>query len=249
VVTSITFKLHEIPGHILGGELYYSISEGASAYKAIRDFVRQKADKRISVYMMLHFNDPGPQVICRFLFLGSPRDGEAILSELTEKTKPLENEVKPIPFDQFQKKADWMVPRGRTYYTPLGNFLKELTDDGIDIIFDAVSKAPKPSVMSDSNIYITSLGGKLQETTDEENPFPFKKAEFWVGCVVAVQDRNAYEELKSWADTTDQKLSKYGILPKGPEAEKVHNRLKNLKQRYDPENVFHQNVNVNPKEE
>ncbi|XP_015768169.1 PREDICTED: uncharacterized protein LOC107346838 [Acropora digitifera] len=127
--------------------------------------------------MMLHFNDTGPQVICRFLFLGSPRDGEAILSELTEKTKPLENEVKPIPFDQFQKKADWMVPRGRTYYTPLGNFLKELTDDDIDIIFDAVSKAPKPSVMADSNIYITSLGGKLQETTDEENPFPFKKAE------------------------------------------------------------------------
>lgn len=249
VVTSITFKLHEIPGHILGGELYYSISEGASAYKAIRDFVRQKADKRISVYMMLHFNDTGPQVICRFLFLGNPRDGEAILSELTEKTKPLENEVKPIPFDQFQKKADWMVPRGRTYYTPLGNFLKELTDDGIDIIFDAVSKAPKPSVMADSNIYITSLGGKLQETTDEENPFPFKKAEFWVGCVVAVQDRNAYEELKSWADTTDQKLSKYGILPQGPEADKVQTRLKTLKQRYDPENVFHQNVNVNPKEE
>lgn len=249
VVTSITFKLHEIPGHILGGELYYSISEGASAYKAIRDFVRQKADKRISVYMMLHFNDTGPQVICRFLFLGNPRDGEAILSELTEKTKPLENEVKPIPFDQFQKKADWMVPRGRTYYTPLGNFLKELTDDGIDIIFDAVSKAPKPSVMADSNIYITSLGGKLQETTDEENPFPFKKAEFWVGCVVAVQDRNAYEELKSWADTTDQKLSKYGIFPQGPEADKVQTRLKNLKQRYDPENVFHQNVNVNPKEE
>lgn len=249
VVTSITFKLHEIPGHILGGELYYSISNGASAYKAIRDFVRQKADKRISVYMMLHFNDTGPQVICRFLFLGSPRDGEAILSELTEKTKPLENEVKPIPFDQFQKKADWMVPRGRTYYTPLGNFLKELTDDGIDIIFDAVSKAPKPSVMADSNIYITSLGGKLQETTDEENPFPFKRTEFWVGCVVAVQDRNAYEELKSWADTTDQKLSKYGILPQGPEADKVQTRLKKLKQRYDPENVFHQNVNVNPKEE
>lgn len=67
--------------------------------------------------------------------------------------------------------------------------------------------------------------------------------------MVAVQDRNAYEELKSWADSTDQKLSKYEILPQGPEADKVHNRLKKLKQRYDPENIFHQNVNVNPKEE
>ena len=59
MVTSITFELHDIPENVLGGELFYSISEGASAYKAIRDFVRQKADKRISVYMMLHFNDAG----------------------------------------------------------------------------------------------------------------------------------------------------------------------------------------------
>ena len=44
--------------------------------------------------------------------------------ELTEQTRPLESKVKPIPFDQFQKNGDWMVPRGRTYYTPLGNFLK-----------------------------------------------------------------------------------------------------------------------------
>lgn len=44
--------------------------------------------------------------------------------ELTHLTKPLENKVKAIPFDQFQKSGDWMVPRGRFYYTPLGNFVK-----------------------------------------------------------------------------------------------------------------------------
>lgn len=44
--------------------------------------------------------------------------------ELTDLAKPLENKVKPVPFDQFQKSADWMVPRGRFYYMPMGNFVK-----------------------------------------------------------------------------------------------------------------------------
>ena len=44
--------------------------------------------------------------------------------ELTELTKPFQNKVRPLPFDQFQKNGDWMVPRGRSYYTPMGNFVK-----------------------------------------------------------------------------------------------------------------------------
>ena len=53
----------------------------------------------------------------------------------------------------------------------------ELTDEGIDIIFEGLSQAPDARAMADSNIYITSLGGKLQEMTDEDSPFQFKAAE------------------------------------------------------------------------
>ena len=71
-----------------------------------------------------------------------------------------------------------------------------------------------------------------------------------VGAVVAAQDRNTYDVVKAWADGLDQKLSKYGIFPQGPETEKVQKRLKELKIKYDPENVFHQNVpNIDPKKE
>ena len=71
-----------------------------------------------------------------------------------------------------------------------------------------------------------------------------------VGAVVAPQDRNTYDVVKAWADGLDQKLSKYGIFPQGPQAEKVQKRLKELKIKYDPENVFHQNVpNIDPKKE
>ena len=59
VVTSITFQLHVIPDHVIGGDLFYSISQAAGAFKDIRDFIREKEDNRISVYMMVHFKSSG----------------------------------------------------------------------------------------------------------------------------------------------------------------------------------------------
>ena len=56
-------------------------------------------------------------------------------------------------------------------------FLKELTDEGIDIIFDGVNQAPDPRIIADSNIYITSLGGKIKEIPAESSPYPFRQAE------------------------------------------------------------------------
>ena len=44
--------------------------------------------------------------------------------ELTDLTKPLVNKVKPVPFDEFQRSADWIVPRGRVYYKPVGSYIK-----------------------------------------------------------------------------------------------------------------------------
>ena len=55
--------------------------------------------------------------------------------ELTNRTKPIDNKVKPTPFDQFQKSGDWMVPRGRFYYTPMGAFAKGMTEGNIFICF------------------------------------------------------------------------------------------------------------------
>lgn len=69
---------------------------------------------------------------------------------------------------------------------------------------------------------------------------------YWIGVVAAIHDSNFYDAVKMWADSIDKRLSKYGICPQGPEAEKDHNRLKELKLKYDPENFFHQNINVEP---
>ena len=55
--------------------------------------------------------------------------------ELTNRTKPIDNKVKPMFFDQFQKSGDWMVPRGRLYYTPMGAFAKGMTGGNIFIFF------------------------------------------------------------------------------------------------------------------
>ena len=59
VLTSITFQLHDIPDQVTGGSLYYSISQAPGVFKDIRDFIREKADNRISVYLIVHFETSG----------------------------------------------------------------------------------------------------------------------------------------------------------------------------------------------
>ena len=48
------------------------------------------------------------------------------------------------------------------------------------MIFDEVNNAPASRTITPSNIYISSLGGKLNETTDNDNPFAFKAAGYAV---------------------------------------------------------------------
>ena len=44
------------------------------------------------------------------------------------------------------------------------------------MIFGEVNEAPDSRTITSSNIYISSLGGKLNEMTDEDNAFAFKAA-------------------------------------------------------------------------
>ena len=67
-----------------------------------------------------------PQALCRFLFIGPPKEGGVLLMELADLTKPLVNKVKPLPFDEFQKSGDWMIQRGIIYNTSMGNFVEGL---------------------------------------------------------------------------------------------------------------------------
>ena len=58
-MTSITFQLHDIPDQVMAGDLVYDISQAPGAFKGIRDFIREKDDNRISVYIMVHFKSSG----------------------------------------------------------------------------------------------------------------------------------------------------------------------------------------------
>ena len=77
--------------------------------------------------------------------------------------------------------------------------------------------------------------------------FVTSSTRYWIGIVSAIHDSDSHDAVKSWVDNIDKRLSKYGISPHGEEAEKEQDRLKELKLKYDPGNIFHQNLNIDPK--
>ncbi|XP_032240836.1 FAD-linked oxidoreductase DDB_G0289697 [Nematostella vectensis] len=244
IVTSLVFQLHEMPQWIVGGCLYYSISNAHEVFRSVRDFHVTQADDRLSIYMILRLRTTGPEIIVRVLFNGPLKDGGRLVQDLADATHPYKNDVGPVRHDQFQAGGDWMFSPGKYYYGSAGHFVKELSDEVIDNVIEAMlKKIPGPSKeFADTIIYMNTYGGKMDQGKPEHSSFPFRNTRFWVGVLGAVSTIELFKDLQTWVDGVQEVNTAHGLPPFGDYAEQANRRLKALKKKYDPENVLCRNL-------
>ena len=70
---------------------------------------------------------------------------------------------------------------------------------------------------------------------------------YWVGVVGAASDSANYQTMVDWVNDLDQKNSATRIPADGPGSVERLKKLKQLKIKYDPDNFFHHNINIDPK--
>ncbi len=162
--------------------------------------------------------------------------------------------VEEMSFLSLQTMADSDFPHGRRYYTKSGYF-QVLGDDVIGLLIDALTTIPSGS----SEIELTYLGGAVGRVPPEETAFGNRGAPFvlnilsnWTEpCEDAANidwSRNLFSRLRP--------LMVHGVyvnFMSGDEEERVPEaypgrweRLRNIKTKYDPRNVFHLNQNIPP---
>jgi FAD/FMN-containing dehydrogenase len=55
------------------------------------------------------------------------------------------------------------------------------------------------------------------------------------------------DALKEWVAAVQDVNAEYGLAPYGGQQEEAQEKLEQLKQQYDPDNIFHNNcMNINP---
>jgi len=78
---------------------------------------------------------------------------------------PSEDRIAAVPYVQIQSAGDSLFPRGRRYYWK-AQFMREITDEAIDVLLASYATAPKESL-----VIFQQVGGAIARVPISESPY------------------------------------------------------------------------------
>jgi len=254
VVTEFEFQLHEVGPMLLAGRLAHPLSKARDALRFYRDFCASASDELI-VYAGLSTGPDGdPRVGWRPVFIGPVAGGESLLAPLRAFGAPIVDDIAPRRYVDIQRIVEPAFPPGRLNYWK-ASFVDELSDDLIDILIEAFARVPSPY----SNIAIEPMGGAVARVAETATAFQHRTPAFsllvlsgWISD--ADTEANVAWARELWERTRPLSSAAVYVNYLGAEGDQRvldafggnHARLAQVKQIYDPGNVFRLNQNIKP---
>ena len=267
VVTSFTFDLKELGPDVAFAAVMYPLEEVADVLRKWRAYVEQAPNEVTSVCVTITFpaNPDMPEVvhdrpvaIIGGVFAGDVEEGMKEMQPLRELGTVLFDMSGPTPFTAVQSGFDPLFPRNalRAYWKSL--YLRELSDDVIDVIAGRALDRPAPLTL----VNTFHMGGAIADVDAEDTAFAERDAPYMIsidGMWTEPGDDAANIE---WVRSAFGRLEPYGngsvylnFTGRADEAPSAgvdsafgRNllRLAELKAEYDPENFFRLNANITP---
>ena len=254
VVTEFEFELHDVGPELLAGRLFHPLVHARDALRFYRDFCADAPDELI-VYAGLGTGPNGERLLnWRAVVTASSTESEALVAPLRAFGSPLLDDIQPRSYVDIQRLVEPAFPPGRLNYWK-ANFVDELSDELIDILVDAMRRVPSPYTI----IAIEQMGGAVARVAETETAFQHRKPAFsllilsgWVSSADTDANvawaRNLFELASPLSSSAvyvnylgvegDQRVrDAYGVN---------HERLAQVKRRYDPGNYFRLNQNIEP---
>lgn len=251
VVTRMKFQLHKL-GMVVGGMIIHPRSEAKAALQFFREFMKTAPETLTLYTALLHSQDGLPVVAFMGCYSGDPEQAERVLKPLFEFGTPIANLMQPMPYTTLQTMLDAPFPHGNRYYWKSG-FLRELSDEAIDTIIAHGETVTSPL----TPIILEMYGGAASREPQGGTSYPHRQTEFdlviisnWVNSEEdhkhITWTRNFFEAMQSF---TSNKVYVNLLGVEGQDRVREaygenYNRLLDLKDAYDPINLFSMNQNI-----
>jgi FAD/FMN-containing dehydrogenase len=257
VATSLTFKVHPLGPTIVGGLVAHPVSQARDVLRFFRDVTSQPLPDDMMVLAGLLTGPDGTKLAAILAgHFGSTADGEKALEPIKAFGKPAMDAIGPMPYATLNTMLDNGYPRGARNYWK-SHFIEKggLTDAAIDALIDRFAKCPSPMgqvllehfhgaaarVAPDATAYaLRSEGHNLLFLSQWQGPADDEKCIAWGKESYAAA--RPFVGPRRYLNYMDDDDAADGAALFGPNAA----RLKQIKGKYDPENVFHVNVNIKP---
>jgi hypothetical protein len=266
VVTSFTYRLHDVGPLVYGGLMAAAPDRAPDTLRFLRDWFADapedlggamafiSAPPEPFVPQEMHFQPCVGMVIC---WTGDLEDGERVVAPLREVMQPVVDMVQPMPYTALQSMLDAGGPKGIKGYMK-AEFMSDMSDDAIEKLCRHGSGRAGPM----AQLLIEPMGGAIG-ATDEDATALGRRDVKWCFHALAMwmeDDQETADAQVAWArgladdmrpHTTDGVYLNFTSdegddrvrATYGPEK---YARLVALKDRYDPGNLFRLNQNIKP---
>jgi hypothetical protein len=254
VVTSFEYQLHAVGPMVLGGMIIYPHSKAKEVLRFYRDF-RKVAPDELTIYALI-FSPPGGDTMIALpcCYCGPLAKGEELIRPLRSLGPPVQDMLGPMPYVDQQRMTDAGFPAGSYYYTK-GHFLADLTDEAIDVFAEYAAVKPSPL----SGVLIQTVGGAAGRVACDAMAFPHRRFSYAPIIVSQWLDPADSEKNIGWARDLWKALQPFTgggayVNDLGHDDEdrvriaygSNYERLAMLKKKYDPDNLFRRNPNIEP---
>ena len=263
IVTEFEFRLHPVGPNVLAGPIFWPIEESPRVLRFYREWIADAPDELMTI--VIHRKAPpldfvpaelhGQLVVAIVCcYAGPPDEGARVLRPLKDFGSPALDLCEPKPYVAHQGMFDPSFPHGRWYYMRACD-VAELTDDVIDITVEHSMRIRSPL----TTFPIWQMGGAVARVHDDDTAFSGRSAGHTFNITGSTETAAGFDEEREWARSFWSALKPHHtgvyvnfLMDEGQDRVREaygaakYERLKALKRRYDPKNLFRLNQNISP---
>ncbi|MGP6172128.1 FAD-binding oxidoreductase [Microbacterium sp. A204] len=252
IVTRFDFQAHRIAGITLGE---HTVTDTAPALRALRDLMRDAPRELTVTYIDVPPMDPSAPAGARLTAVWAGVDPDRLRSVMgpvshvagveADYSTPAYREILLGPSEPSEG-ADTLPA-----FIGGNGLFADLDDELIDRLIDFRSTHPASVVL------LRSLGGAYSDVVQESTPFPARSANWFVMAggfdVPGLVDDATRERISAdWGRIQERRIAEYGNFAVTERTEAVPGmftesalaRLREIKAKWDPENLFRRNHNI-----
>ena len=264
VVTSFEFKLHPVGPNLTSGLIVHPFARARELLAGYRE-VAAAAPDELTAWVVLRKAPPLPFLpaevhgkeilVFAVCYAGEPANAEKALAPLRALGEPIADVIGVQPYAAWQTAFDPLLTPGAFNYWKSHNFTA-LSDGLLDTLVDYVGTLPT----EECEIFIGQVGGASSRIDADATAYPHRDTNFVMNVHTRWRERGDEQTAIKWAREFFAATAPHAtggvyvnFMPED-ETERVpgaygsnYTRLAALKAKYDPDNLFRLNQNVQPK--
>lgn len=253
VVTSFEYQLHPI-STVLAGGLSYPLEKAHDVLRFYHEFASTCPDELSTVGSLGVAPDGSGVVSVSVCYCGDIETGEEVLRPLRTFGPPSDDSIQPMAYRTLQSAPDAAFPLGRQHYWK-SSYLKDPSDQAIDVMVEFIGKVPSPL----TGIGLQQMHGAASRMDPDATAFPHRDAHYDFLILSQWTDPADSNRNIEWTRELFEAMQPFlegGVYVNnlGEEGEgrtkaaygQNYERLLDLKNKYDPTNLFRLNQNIKP---